>query len=360
MMMTMILTALCGLMATTPLQTGNDRVSIEAPAQERIADSEKQAADTSAPRTLAFYAMTDLLAPPGEPTKEFLLSAEKLREREEAEAARFALFTDTIREHVNPSLVQGLDEIQAVSGGTLVVTGTAQHHDWIRTFLDLQRDEPLQFLLINSSYLRGKGMHFKGAGFDGPSQVWESEGQLTNALATVSATEGVELVTAPKLMVLPTQHAEMSILKQMAYVKSYEVVYVHPGPVAIADPVIDVIHEGFVFDLTAIQVEPGLYALNLNFERSEIERPIPTKEVKVAVDVDSTMTISQPVVTSSKLSSTVLLRSGANVWFRIPDGEQELLITVQMTVILPEQEVLESADESTRGELPKEERVDRR
>jgi hypothetical protein len=115
-------------------------------------------------------------------------------------------------------------------------------------------------------------------------------------------------------------------------VKSYEVVYVHPGPQAIADPVIDVVREGTHCDLAGIEIEPGLYALDIEFERTEIERPIPTKEIQVTID-STPVTISQPTVLTSSLSSTVLLRDGAGVWFRVPDGERELLVLVQMELV---------------------------
>jgi len=333
-MIAMILTALCGLTTTSPLQTGNERVSIETPALERIADSEEQTADPSAPRTLGFYDMTDLLAPPGEPAKEFLLDPERILEREEQETQRLELFAETIRKHLRPGLTRGLDVLQTQAGGMLLLTGTAEQHAWTRSFLDLQRAQELQLLHVDSRYLRGKGADFEAAGFAGPSEVWEDESLLPKALEQMaSRTDKYELVTAPSLTVLPAQPAYISIMNQVAYVKSYEVVYVHPGPVAIADPVIDVIDEGFLFDLTGIQVEEGLYALELKFERTEIERPIPTKEIKVAIDTSSTVTISQPVVTSSKLSSTVLLRDGSSVWFRIPDGDSEMLITVHLSIL---------------------------
>ena len=159
-----------------------------------------------------------------------------------------------------------------------------------------------------------------------------------DALSASFDATGFEVLSAPRLRIGSGSHAYMDVFNEVAYVKSYEVVYVHPGPQAIADPVIDVVREGTHCDLAGIEIEPGLYALDFEFERTEIQRPIPTKEIQVTIDAPP-VTISQPTVLTSSLSSTVLLRDGAGVWFRVPDGERELLLMVQYLRRAPEEGV---------------------
>lgn len=320
--------ALCGL------ATAQDdlRTALE-PAPE---SSAAQAAhgDAKAQRTLAIYDVADLADPfrGGELDDDDTYEPDSFRGKLAAD--RLKLLARGVREYIRPKFVQGMDELHVHGSTTWVVSGTAEQHAWIRQFLSLQRDDDAPYLQFVTQQVRGTSEQFERLGFHGPTELLSDAASAQVATsALTSGGESLEILSSPKLSITQGTPAELAVMEQVAYVKSYEVVYVHPGPVAIADPVIDVIHEGLRNKFAGLQIEPGLYALDIEVERTEIERPIPTKQVQVAIDATTPMTISQPTVLSAKLSSTVLLRDGAGVWFRIPDGEQEMLILVQMDLV---------------------------
>lgn len=325
----LLLCALCGAAAT---QDESTRVPVD-PTPESAA-AQDVVADAKAPRTLAIYDLTDLKAPPGMEMRSEDETPAGTRFRESIEADRVALLEKSIRNYVRPKLARGLDELQVHHQTIFVVTATDEQHAWIRRFLELQRAADAPFLMLESQQLSGSAEQFEQLGFQGPTQVLACAADAQQALAKLTNPQHrLERVSAPRMLISQGTPCEISLMDEVSYVKSYEVVYVHPGPVAIADPVIDVIREGIRSKFSGVQIEPGLYALDVEVERTEIERPIPTKEVQVAVEATTPVTISQPTVLTSKLSSTVLLRDGAGVWFRVPDGEQELLILVRMQLV---------------------------
>lgn len=325
----LLLCALCGTAAT---QDDSTRVPV-APSPESPA-AQDVVADARTPRTLAIYDLADLKAPPGMDMRYEEESPDGSRFRERIEADRVALLEKSIRNYVRPKFARGLDELQVHQQTVFVVTATAEQHAWIRRFLELQRAADAPFLMLESQHISGSAEQIEQLGFLGPTQILADASEAQRALAKLEDPQReLVRVSAPRMVISPGTPCEISLIDQVSYVKSYEVVYVHPGPVAIADPVIDVISEGIRSKFSGVQIEPGLYALDVEVERTEIERPIPTKEVQVAVEVTTPVTISQPTVLTSKLSSTVLLRDGAGVWFRVPDGDQELLIMVRMQLM---------------------------
>ena len=344
--------ALCALLAAQdqPARTAIAPVPESPEAQERVAGIKD-------PRSVAIYEITDLAQPqmsrpdPGESeaVRQFRDSyarrdrehlddphrdLESMSYSERVEIERLDAVVAAIREYVRPKFLNGIDELNVHGRTTMVVTGTAEHHAWIRNFLALQRDRSAPFLMLQSHQVRASAEAFERLGFEGPTAIIEDPAEAGRVVETlVGAKEVVEVLSAPQLMISQGSPAEVSVMNQVSYVKNYEVVYVHPGPTAIADPVIDIVQEGVFNRMIGMQIEPGLYALDIEVERSEIERPIPTKEIRVTVDVETPVTISQPTVLTSKLSSTVLLRDGGAVWFRVPDGEQELMVFVQMKLV---------------------------
>jgi hypothetical protein len=280
---------------------------------------------------MAIYSVADLSTPPGlDPIDES--SGEPVdKYRQVVEAKRLELLVRAIREYLRPKLLLGLDEVRELPGGTLVVTATAEQHEWIRRFLELQRRSEAPRLMFNTKQLRATKSELEALGLDGPTQMLPDEQHADQFIAKIESA-GIETLASPRFLIGAGTPAYMDLFNEVAYVKRYDVVYVHPGPEAIVDPVIDVIKEGTHCELAGIEIEPGLYALEIEFERTEIERPIPTKEVRVTINA-TPVTISQPVVLTSQLSSTVLLRDGAGVWFRIPDGEQELLVIVKLDLV---------------------------
>lgn len=300
---------------------------LESPAaQQRVADAQ-------APRSIVIHDCSDLRRRPGISSADIASERDQDDFETQLERKRLALLERSIREHVRPSFLPGIDRLEVHGGTTFVVTGTAEQHAWIRRFLELQREEDASFLSITTHRVRAAAERLEALGFEGPSQVIADASDAHAAVRRLeTAFTAEERIGSPRFLIGQGTPAYISTTKDISYVKSYDVVYVHPGPTAIADPVVDVIQEGEQYEIAGTQIEPGLWVLEVELERTEVERPIPTEEVELTIDGPA-VTIGKPSVQTSKLSTTVLLRDGGAVWFRAPDGDEELLVLVRMEVV---------------------------
>lgn len=322
-----------GLMLAFSAAGQDSRVAVELPPESR--HEQERVADGRAQRLAVIYSIADLAVPPGRDAR-FGTSPESSDWERRLRAERLDALAGAARSYVRPKFLAGLDELRVHDGTTWLVTGTEEHHAWIRSFLELQRDADAPMLHMETVQVRGDAEDLERIGFEGPTAVLEDGARTSQAFAAArDPHNGFDVLSAPRLLVSQATPASMSLLNKVSYVKSFDVVYVHPGPSAIADPVIDVVEEGTVHRMIGVQIEPGLYALDIELVRTEIERPIPTKEVQVTVDSHAPLTISQPTVLTSKLSTTVLLRDGGGVWFRVPDGEREVLTIVRLDLVTP-------------------------
>jgi hypothetical protein len=85
--------------------------------------------------------------------------------------------------------------------------------------------------------------------------------------------------------------------------------------------VVDVIQEGFVMNLRALQTGDALYGLRLDCSSSELERPIPTRRFKLSPAHPTEVEIGMPQLRTAQVEATVL----------VPDGGGVLLVTNGIT-----------------------------
>jgi hypothetical protein len=261
---------------------------------------------------LKLYAVEDLFTR--------IMSAGLTPEKEldsQAQAERVQTFgertTSWVKRFMEPAWDPEANRIESHGGMTLLVQGSAEQHAWVTRWLEAMRDSELGFVSVSSSLIEFPRLGLKDLGGLEP---WATRGVASAAQAELLLTareqlkqrEGWQMLSAPRLTTRPFERANISVLNQIAYVKGVEVVLEFKD--AVADPVIEIVQEGLVLDMTCGPIAPGQLGLALSFDRSDVELPIATRTVRVATEPPTEVEIQTPIVDHVKLST----------WFRVPDG----------------------------------------
>lgn len=298
-------------------------------------------------KTMAVYGIGDLtgathLAPVTRPDDGELDPARALVFMEELEAYELArerasqhaaLLHKAMSKHMTPALSKPDEELLRVDSSSILLLGTSAQHQWAKQFLELQREDQGMLDVAMKLYTVPAGA-METLGVVGSAEL------LTGAESRfleqrLAATDGVERVSAPRILTLPRQEAHLSVLNQIAYVRDYELVVVEPGGIELADPVVDVIEEGVNVILQAVAIEKRaegfVYAVEVDFHSSSVERPIPTVTREIGAGRHP-VEIGLPVRTEVGLSSSLLLGSGAVAVLVTPDPSREVDVAVVIEV----------------------------
>lgn len=305
-------------------QSGSQRVSVSVFEEAYVVD-------------VTIYDIEDLsvaLSPTATPEDEdpaAALQREKNARRQAAERLGQA-----VRDFVEPAWRGEVNVLQHAGSSSLVVSGTQEQHKWIASFLTGVRQVGDQMLFGQVHYIEVPRGHLSKLGVTTPtSLLWTDEVQ--KLLKRAMLAEDVSVMNGPRVLMRPATTASVSILTEVAYVKSYDVRLIAPEQVLIADPVIDTVQEGYTLVLSGVPLPGGLYGATIKFDRSAIQRPIETREIRLATNPESTATISSPVVTHVSISSKVLMELGQSVAFSTPanDEDRDLLVVVTMVSFTP-------------------------
>jgi type II secretory pathway component GspD/PulD (secretin) len=108
---------------------------------------------------------------------------------------------------------------------------------------------------------------------DPTDRVRTIPGGRAEALATaIEDDPRVTAITSPRLTALDGQHATLSVLNETSYVKDFEVE--EEGGRRIASPVVDVVQDGLVFDVTPDLLPGGRIHLETQTTWAALKRPV--------------------------------------------------------------------------------------
>lgn len=149
---------------------------------------------------------------------------------------------------------------------------------------------------------------------------------------TIDRTEALRLIkdraiTHQHISLADQQKGHVSISSQVAFIKSFEVEATEFA--SIADPVVDVVYEGSIVEVTATVATEDRVHLALHFQSHSLKKPIDTVELRLPGLV-SAVTIQQPVTTEQSTKLNLDLRAKEAVLIAIPVAgtNDELLIGV--------------------------------
>ena len=241
------------------------------------------------------------------------------------------LLGSTLRTYMKPVWKEKANAMEIIGGRNMLMTGTEEQHAWVNRFLQNLRDKPDQMMFGTVRYIEVPRGQLKKYGLEFATTLLE-EKQVEDLLRKAMASEDVDILSGPRVLVRPICEATVSVLEEIAYIKTYEIRMIEPDKVLLADPVVDTVAEGYVLKLACTPLPDGLYGTAIDFNRSSIQRPIPTREIRLATEPESKGTISSPAVTRISVSSTVLLEDGQSVAFTTPanDDEKDLIVIVHV------------------------------
>ncbi|MCB9870840.1 MAG: hypothetical protein H6837_13370 [Planctomycetes bacterium] len=127
----------------------------------------------------------------------------------------------------------------------------------------------------------------------------------------VEKSESAQLVNAQTVTVLNNNRANVSVINQTSYVRDFDVEVAQAS--FIADPKIDVIHDGIVLDVRPIiRHDRRSVTLVLEPTVAQLQRPIPTFTTSLA---GSTLpvTLQLPVLTVKSVATTAQVPDGGSV-----------------------------------------------
>lgn len=259
--------------------------------------------------------------------------------------ARMQQFVESIEALISPPFAGGSQQVQALGDDTLTVMGTPAQQQWVRDYLGALRTVTGFYDVKATIYILEEG------------RLGKLMGGLGSAVLDAPAAERLrgevgdaDVLTAPRILVVPGQRATLSVVDQTAYIKDYEVTVLPGQATEIADPVIEVLQTGLVLELDSAPLGKGRAAMKAELSLSHADRPFPEAKVKVGT-AGSEVTIQLPEVHSVKATGRFDLTLGNAVAFgtRAPAGgvmgaedneEREVLVVIEVSHVesLPEGE----------------------
>ncbi|MBL8751690.1 MAG: hypothetical protein JNK15_00200 [Planctomycetes bacterium] len=127
--------------------------------------------------------------------------------------------------------------------------------------------------------------------------------QATAIATALEAADG-DSFEAPRLAVFPLQNASMSVKDQTSYVKDFTLTRV--GDQAIADPVVDIVWDGYSIEVISTWLPDGLLGVSIDVQVQDLQRPIPKFETTLQAGLPPVQ-IQLPRVTGLRLRQTAAL-----------------------------------------------------
>jgi hypothetical protein len=259
-------------------------------------------------------------------------SAEELRES----AAK--TLEAAVRKYITPKLEGPSVELQLGRNGSLFAALQPDQHEWLQRFLNAQRRFEAM-VVLQARFFQLEAGELKKLGVDS-SAVLPTSADRDALVAKLTAARNTMNTITPSVLAFPNQRCNVSVLNQIAYIKSFTVQVVEPGLQEIADPEVAVIHEGMALSVRATPIDAGLLALDLTFDCAEVVRPIKTRKVRLSTSVPSEGEIGVPEILSSHIVSTVLVREGSSVVLSTPrqgekKGDLVLVLTAERKPVPP-------------------------
>lgn len=205
-------------------------------------------------------------------------------------------------------------------------------HEWVRSFLDRLRNPHKEQVRVDARFVQLPRGGAAKLGLERVATTFSSE----EAAAFRAAFEesDYEEMASPSLLAGLAQRASMSILNQVSYVRDWQIQVVQPGDQEIADPVIDVVQEGHLLDLRAVQVGDELYGMELSSTVAQLQRPIPTRTLRIGPGADQEVEVGTPEVVTAGIEAELRLAPGDLVVLYTPSsGEQDLLVLLSMQIV---------------------------
>jgi hypothetical protein len=215
----------------------------------------------------------------------------------------------SVRSFIEPSLSSPEQNVRATKSGTLVVNGMPVQQEWVEQFLGNLRGYRGMVEVVATIYTTERGV-LAQLGYAANSTLPPGRAAELKELLTKA---GGEVVQAPKLLMFPCGRANIAVLNEMAYIQSWQLETVEPGAQVIADPQVARIQEGLTLDARVVPLPGNRFGAEVRVSACQIQRPIPTRKVRLEGANGREVEISEPQVKTARFESTVALVDGGSV-----------------------------------------------
>ncbi len=199
---------------------------------------------------------------------------------------------ELLRERMQPPFVPGAQSLHNLQDGWIAFFGLESQHRWVSDFLSgTERFNGL--IELRARILTLSPETYSGLDLPEHGQILGAD-EGADLLARIRSTDA-QLVQAPRVIVQPFRKATLSITRQVAYVRDYELKVFAAEDLEIADPIVDVVESGIVMDLRGLSLEGGKLGIHALVNYTALEEPIPSVQLHVGSS-DHTVTIQRPVV----------------------------------------------------------------
>ncbi len=120
--------------------------------------------------------------------------------------------------------------------------------------------------------------------------------------------------------------------ERVSYVKDWRLETVEPGPREIAVPTIESVFDGIEATSRAVPLAADRFGLELSFESSKLERPIPVLTAGASDPTGGRLEIALPKVNKVKLDTKVVLADGASLLLVTASSEEGREVAVAVTL----------------------------
>ena len=222
-----------------------------------------------------------------------------------------------------------------VMEGFLILSAPSRVHSWVGDWLQLQRQQSL--IDVSARFIEAPRGWFREQGLEQTLTVLEPAQQERLLQAVSGGGTPLNVGFAPRLLTRSAQRANLSTLDRVAYVKEWQLVVVEPGGQELADPVVDTVEEGITMDVLGSLLPDGTIGLDLEVSRSKLERPIPTRKVRLRADSDREVEVGLPSIDRITVASRVRLADGATLLFTMAgsDDDRDLGVLLRAKAVQP-------------------------
>jgi hypothetical protein len=235
-----------------------------------------------------------------------------------------------VRTYMQPSSADVAASVRAMDTGTLVVSALPEQHEWVGDFLAGLRGFNGLVDIQTTIYSAPRGV-LQQWGF-APSATLATPETLEAFLKQIEADGRFEVVNAPRLVLFPCQRAFVSVIDQLAYVRSWQVQKVEPGGQEIADPDVATIQAGVTVEARIAPLPGERFGVQIGIASCSVERPIPTRKVRLGGAGGHEVEIGEPEVKTARFDATLLLADGASAVLVTDDTHPERDLAVALTV----------------------------
>ncbi|MAG58999.1 MAG: hypothetical protein CMJ83_22150 [Planctomycetes bacterium] len=175
-----------------------------------------------------------------------------------------------------------------------------------KAFLDRVVAQRGHIVVLELHMIEGGPVGGERPGRGVPQVAVLDDADIQRLLRRVQTTQGAKIMASPRLSIFSGQFGNVTMVNQVSYVKDFDVEVVHGA--AIADPVIDVISEGFMADVCPVIHEDGrTMSIDARISIASLQRPIDEFTTKLKGISDAKVTIQLPQVSYSTWRSKRLV-----------------------------------------------------